>query len=177
MTARPYGTTLWFIITSVVLFLGIRISRYRAPDISVRRKTNNVMDIVFKIAEIEEKEVNIFFRRPLEEELIIKKGNSIFISFYSPRVEIPYSNGNNQFWIAIERRLGLIEMITAVLKTIQYEIPSSEKDIHLHFGWPLSSWIDRMSIGIMIHNIIKLPRKFPNFYFHMDYQINRKSAE
>src|ERR1035437_4426532 len=68
MTARPYGTTLWFIITSVVLFLGIRISRYRAPDISVRRKTNNVMDIIFKIAEIEDKEVNIFFRRPLEEE-------------------------------------------------------------------------------------------------------------
>jgi amino acid transporter len=177
MTARPYGTMLWFIITLIVLILGIRISRYRAPDIPVRRKTNNVMDIVFKIADVEDKEVNIFFRRPLEEEQVVKKNNSIFISFYSPRVEIPFTDKDNQFWIAIERRLGLFDMIIAVLKTIQYEIPSSEKDIHLHFGWPLSSWFDRMSIGIMIHNIIKLPRTFPNFYFHMDYQIKRKSAE
>ena len=61
-------------------------------------------------------------------------------------------------------------MITSVLKTIEYEIPGSEKEIHLHFGWPLSSWLDRLSTGIMIHNIIKLPRIFPNFHFHMDHQ-------
>lgn len=177
MIARPYGTTLWFIITSIVLFLGLRISRYRAPDIAVRRATNNVMDVVFKIAEIENREVHIYFRRPYEDEPIAKSPNTIFVSFYSPRVEAPESLHVNQFWIAIERRLNLFEMITAVLKTIEYEIPHNEKDIHLHFGWPLSSWLDRLSIGIMIHNIIKLPRIFPNFQFHMDYQTKTKSAK
>jgi len=177
MTARPYGTTLWFIISSIVLFLGIRISRYRAPDILIRRKTSNVMDIIFRIAEIENQEVNIFFRRPLEEEPVAKASNSIFISFYSPRVEAPETFNENHFWIAIERRLNLFQMITGVLKTIEYEIPSAEKEIHLHFGWPLSSWIDRMSIGIMIHNIIKLPRVFPNFNYHMDFQKKKKSAD
>jgi len=169
MIARPYGTTLWFIITMIVLILGIRISRYRAPDIPVRRKTRNVMDLVFRIAEIESKEINIFFRRPLEEEHRSAPSNSIFLSFYAPRLDTPAPVQENHFWIAIERRLNLFDMITSVLKTIEYEIPI-EKEIHLHFGWPLSSWLDRLSTGIMIHNIIKLPRIFPNFHFHMDHQ-------
>jgi amino acid transporter len=169
MIARPYGTTLWFIITMIVLILGIRISRYRAPDIPVRRKTRNVMDLVFRIAEIESKEINIFFRRPLEEEHSSAPSNSIFISFYAPRLDSPTLFQENHFWIAIERRLNLFDMITSVLKTIEYEIPINEKEIHLHFGWPLSSWLDRLSTGIMIHNIIKLPRIFPNFHFHMDH--------
>ncbi len=170
MTARPYGTTLWFIITMVVLFLGIKISRYRAPEIPVRRKTRNVMDMVFKIAEMDGKEVNIFFRRPLEDEAESSATNSIYVSFYSPRVDTPTPFVENHFWIAIERKLGLFDMITSVLKTIEYEIPSSEKEIHLHFGWPLSSWLDRLSTGIMIHNIVKLPRFFPKFHYHMDYR-------
>ena len=177
MLARPYGTTLWFIITSIILVLGIRISRYRAPEIPIRRKTNNVMEIIFKIAEIEDKVINLYFRRPFEEEAMAQGKNNVFISFYSPRLERPHSIKENHFWIAIERRLGLFDMISGVLKTIEYEIPISEKEIHLHFGWPLSSWLDRLSTGILIHNIIKLPRKFPNYNFHMDHQIKKKSVD
>lgn len=177
MIARPYGTTLWFIITSIILFLGIKISRYRAPDIPVRRQTRNVMDLVFKIAEIENREINIYFRRPLEEESGSSESNSIYVSFYAPRLDTPLPLRDNHFWIAIERKLNLFDMITGVLKTIEYEIPFSERDIHLHFGWPLSSWFDRLSTGIMIHNIMKLPREFPNYHFHMDYFKKNKSAE
>ncbi len=169
MIARPYGTTLWFIITSIILFLGIKISRYRAPDIPVRRQTRNVMDLVFKIAEIENREINIYFRRPLEEGSASSESNSIYVSFYAPRLDTPLPLRDNHFWIAIERKLNLFDMITSVLKTIEYEIPFSEREIHLHFGWPLSSWFDRLSTGIMIHNIMKLPREFPNYHFHMDY--------
>lgn len=176
MIARPYGTTLWFIISSIVLILGIKISKYRAPDIPVRRATNNVMDVIFRIAEIESKDVHIFFRRPLEEDPFAKESNSIFVSFYSPRVEAPESQNMNHLWIAIERRSNLFEMLAAVLKTIEYEIPSYEKEIHLHFGWPMSSWFDRLSTGIMIHNIMRLPRIFPNYSYHMDFQAKKKSA-
>ena len=177
MIDRSYGTTLWFLITSVVLFLGIRISRYRAPDIPIRQKTNNVMDIIFRIYEIEANDVHVYFRRPHEEDPILKTKNSIFISFYAPRLETPTEQFENQFWIAIERKQNLFQMITAVIKTIEYEMTSGEKQIHFHFGWPLSSWMDRLSIGIMIHNIIKLPRIFPNFIFHMDYQKIKKSVK
>ena len=172
MIARPYGTTLWFLITSVVLILGIRISRYRAPDIPIRRVTNNVMDVVFKIAEIEHKHINIFFRRPMEEDIHVNEANSIFISFYTPRLETPQTINVNHFWIAIERKLNLFDMISGLLKAIEYEIPFAEKEIHLHFGWPLSSWVDRLSTGIMTHNIMKLPRHFPTFHYHIEFQRN-----
>jgi amino acid transporter len=177
MIDRSYGTSLWFLITIIILFLGIRLSRYRAPDILIRRQTNNVMDVIFRIYEIEENDVHIYFRRPHEEDPILKTKNSIFVSFYAPRLETPTEKFDNQYWIAIERKQNLFQMITGVIKTVEYEMSSSEKEIHFHFGWPLSSWMDRLSIGIMIHNFIKLPRIFPNFKFHMDYSKIKKSAK
>lgn len=176
MTARPYGTTLWFIITVSVLILGLRMARHRSPEIPKRRATNNVMDVIFKIMEIDSKEVNLYFRRPLENDPLIKRPNSLFVSFYIPRLDSPVPVQENHFWLALERRLNLFEMIAGLLKTIEYEIPSEEKEIHLHFGWPLSSWVDRISIGIMIHNIVSLPRKFPHFNYHINYSKKAKSA-
>ena len=64
--------------------------------------------------------------------------------------------------------MNLFEMIYGLLKTIEYEL-SPDKKLHIHFGWPMSSWIDRISIGVMTYNIINLPKKFPKFIFHMEY--------
>ncbi|MEW6004929.1 MAG: amino acid permease [Stygiobacter sp.] len=175
MIARPYGTMLWFIITSFVILAGLKIAKSRAPEIPKRRATNTVMDIIFKLMEIESKEVHIFFRRPLEKDITQDNNNSIYISFYSPRVDSPTQTQSNYFQIAMVDRLTLIQMISGLLETIQYEIPKDEKEIHLHFGWPLSSWFDRLSIGIMIHNIMRLPNKFPDFNFHIEY-FKKKSA-
>lgn len=169
MIARPYGTTLWFIITSLVIIVGLKIAKSRAPEIPIRKATNTAMDIIFKIMEIEEKDVHIYFRRPLEKDSLKSKNNSIYVSFYSPRLDSPVPSHPNHFWIAIVDRFTLLQMINGLLDTIQYEIPREEKNIHLHFGWPLSSWWDRLSIGIMIHNVIRLPHKYPNFNFHMEY--------
>jgi hypothetical protein len=177
MIARPYGTTLWFLITSIVLILGIRISRYRAPDIPVRRVTNNVMDVIFKIMEFESKEIHLFFRRPMEEETNLDSGNSVYISYYTPRLETPTYIAPNHYWIAIERKQNLFDMIRGLLKTLEYEIPSSEKEINLHFGWPLSSWVDRLSTGIMIHNIMKLPRRYPNFNYRIEFKKHKNHSK
>lgn len=175
MIARPYGTMLWFIITLFVILAGLKIAKSRAPEIPKRRATNTVMDIIFKLMEIESKEIHIFFRRPLEKDITQENNNSIYISFYSPRVDSPTQTQSNHFQIAMVDRLTLIQMISGLLETIQYEIPKDEKEIHLHFGWPLSSWFDRLSIGIMIHNIMRLPNKFPEFNFHIEY-FKKKSA-
>jgi hypothetical protein len=58
-------------------------------------------------------------------------------------------------------------MIEALLSIIDYEVPADIK-IHVHFGWPLSSWYDRLSTGVLVYKIIKLPRDFPRFIYHMD---------
>jgi len=39
----------------------------------------------------------------------------------------------------------------------------------VHFGWPMSSWLDRLSIGVMVFNLMRLPRVFPKFQFVINY--------
>jgi len=53
------------------------------------------------------------------------------------------------------------------LKLIEYEMP--EQKVIVHFGWPLSSWLDRLSIGVMVFNLMRLPKRFPQFNFAIDY--------
>jgi amino acid transporter len=170
---RQYGTTLWFIITITFMYIGIRISRRRAPEIEVIKATKTPMDIIFAIAEMESHSIHINFRRPSETEVLDDKKNAIYISFYSPRTEQPVELSERHFWITIQRRMNLFQMIYALLKTVEYELPG-DKEVHVHFGWPLSSWLDRFSIGVMIYNIIHLPKKFPNFTFHIDYRSPKK---
>ncbi len=165
---RPNGTVLWLIITSIVLFAGLRISKYKSPEIPVRRITKTPMDVIFALAEIETTDVHLYFRRPTELESTDELKNSLYVSFYSPRTETPEETSNEHISLVIQRRWNLFDMIYGLLKTIEYEFPP-EKKLHIHFGWPMSSWLDRMSIGVMIYNIIHLPKKFPKFTFHMEY--------
>ncbi len=168
VTHRPFGTLLWFIITSIFIYLGYRISKTRSPEIASRIETNNPMDIVFALAEIQSENVNLVFRRPKEQEIIEDNKNSVYVTFYTPRLEKPESHIPNQFWIAMQPRTSLYIMILSILKTVQYELGTVKK-VSIHFGWPMSSWIDRLSISTMIYNITRLPKKFPEFSFNLNY--------
>ena len=164
---RIYGALLWLFMTLFFLFAGFRISRFRAPEIPIRRITDSPMDVVFAIAETESDEVHIHFKRPKEDIENVNK-DAIYVSFYSPRLDKPERISSRHFWISIQPRMSLFDMMVGLLNTIKYEVPP-EKKIHIHFGWPLSSWIDRLSTGVMVYNIINLPKKFPDFIFHIDY--------
>ena len=164
---RIYGALLWLFMTLFFLFAGFRISRFRAPEIPIRRITDSPMDVVFAIAETESDEVHIHFKRPKEDIENVNK-DAIYVSFYSPRLDKPERISSRHFWISIQPRMSLFDMMVGLLNTIKYEVPP-EKKIHIHFGWPLSSWIDRLSTGVMDYNIINMPKKFPDFIFHIDY--------
>ena len=56
--------------------------------------------------------------------------------------------------------------VTGTIVTSQ----APKRDITVHFGWPMSSWLDRMAIGVMVFNLVRLPRRFPRFKFIMSYQ-------
>jgi amino acid transporter len=168
VTHRPFGTLLWFIITSIFIYFGYRISKTRSPEIASRVETNNPMDIVFALAEMATNNVNVAFRRPKEHELIEDNQNSVYVTFYTPRLEKPESMLPNHFWIAMQPRTSLFMMILSILKIIQYEL-GTEKKVTVHFGWPMSSWLDRLSISTMIYNITRLPKRFPEFSFVMNY--------
>lgn len=164
---RPHGALLWLFMVIFFLVSGLRISKFRAPEIPIRRITDSPMDIVFAIADINSDEVHIYFRRPRENIGNLDR-NAIYVSFYSPRLDKPEKKFPRHFWIAIQPKANLFDMIVGVLDTIRYELPPGKK-VHIHFGWPLSSWLDRLSTGIMVYNIMGLPKKFPEFVFHIDY--------
>ncbi len=54
-----------------------------------------------------------------------------------------------------------------LLKVVEYEL--SDRHVVVHLGWPLSSWMDRFAIGVMVFNMMRLPRRFPDFEFIMHY--------
>lgn len=149
--------------------LSIKVSKTRAPEIPRRRLTNTPMDIIFRIAEIENDTVHIHFKRPKESGNGLSEDNVLNIYFYSPRLEIPDNRKPNDFWIALQERTSLLDMIYDLMETLNYDVPSDKK-IHLYFGWPLSSWLDRISIGVMTYRLMRLPKKFPQFFYHIDYK-------
>ncbi|TMB48479.1 MAG: hypothetical protein E6J60_14415 [Deltaproteobacteria bacterium] len=40
--------------------------------------------------------------------------------------------------------------------------------MHVHFGWPTSSWLDRLAVGVFVANLMRLPRLFPKLTFSID---------
>jgi len=46
----------------------------------------------------------------------------------------------------------------------------------VHLGWPMSSWLDRFSIGVMVFSLMKLPKLFPEFDFVIEHFSEVKKA-
>ena len=158
--------TLKTIVTGIVLIGGLALARKRAPEIRAVAEPDTHMDMILFLAESRTKDVNIIFRRPREEGLAHIKHNEAYVTFYSPRQGVPSKFAPNHFIFASAKRT-LYQEMAGFLNVIDYELP--DRKVVIHFGWPLSSWLDRMAIGVMVFNIMRLPRKFPRFDFHIDY--------
>lgn len=163
---KPHGTALWAGVTGLVLIGGLIMARTRAPELKAVAATDTHMDMILYLAESKEKDIHVIFRRPREEGLAGVKQNEVYISFYHPREGAAPRLAPNHFRFAYVKRSLYSEMV-GLLNVVEYEL--TDKKVVVHFGWPLSSWLDRMSIGVMVFNIIRLPREFPKFDFHIDY--------
>ena len=109
--------------------------------------------------------INIYFKRPSDTPQEKMYGVPVFITFYSPRQDIPPRNGDNHFRIPF-KRASVLKNIEAILNLMAYEL--KEKNLTVHFGWPTSSWFDRLSTGVMVFQFIRLPRKFPQINFKIE---------
>jgi amino acid transporter len=166
---KPHGTMMWATVTSFVLIAGILVAKKRAPEIKEIEKTDSEMSLVLCLAQSSAPEKHIFFRRPREEIFCegSPKENEAYIIFVSPRKGVPPKCADNEFYIPLGKQ-GLYHHIVSLLKLIEYEMP--EQRVIVHFGWPLSSWLDRLSIGVMVFNLMRLPKRFPQFNFTIDYE-------
>ena len=163
---RPYGTALWGASTGAVILAGIAVARKRAPEIREIEKTDNEMELILYLAQSTAPDLQLYFLRPREEAWGSVKENEVYITFYSPRQGIPPKLGPNHFRFPLVK-MDLYNRIIALLKVVEYEMP--ERRVTVHIGWPMSSWLDRMSIGVMVFKLMRLPRIFPNFEFVIKY--------
>jgi amino acid transporter len=163
---KPYGAIMWASVTTVFLFIGFGIARKRAPEKKEIKQTDSKMDLVFAFAENPELEHHIYFLQPDESKLQHIEQNSVFITFYNPRERIPVKSSPTHFRFPL---IGnkLLSNIYAIIELIKYELPGIK--LKFHFGWPSSSWIDRLSIGVMVFEIMKLPKKYPEYDFVIEH--------
>jgi len=164
---KPHGTTLWGILTCVVLTAGIIVAKKRRPEKAEVEQAESEMDVILYLAEAVNRDLNIFFSRPREDSVVPDRRNEVYVSFFSPRQGIPARAGVNHFRLPFGKA-GIYHRMVAFLKVIEYEL--AERVITVHFGWPMSSWWDRMSIGIMVFNLMKLPSLFPKLNFDIGYK-------
>jgi len=164
---KPHGTMMWGTVTGVVLLAGFLVAQKRGPEIKELEKTDNHMDLILYLSQSSSEEVHIFFRRPREEVLWVPRENEVFVTFYSPREGAPPKVAHNDFRFPLDRH-GLYHNLVSLLKAVEYELPHLH--VNVHFGWPLSSWLDRLSIGVMMYKLMRLPRMFSRFNFNIGYR-------
>jgi hypothetical protein len=164
---KPHGTALWGILTCVVLVAGLVVSKKRPPERAEVEQAENEMEVILCLAETPDLRLDIFFSRPREDAEQEGQPKGVYISFFSPRQGIPTRAGANHFRLPYGKA-GIYHRMVAFLKVVEYELQG--RMITVHFGWPMSSWWDRMAIGVMVFNLMKLPGLFPNFNFDIGYK-------
>ncbi len=178
--AKPRGTALWAGVSLLVLTIGLLISRRHAPEIEESFKGDITADMVAYLLESGERSVHLFFRRGQEPkhgmderapglerlEPGISQWNSVYITFYSPRGGAPPKTRPNHFRFALTKHTFFQELVY-ILRLMETEFP--DRHVVVHIGWPISSWFQRLAMGVMYLKLLRLPRLFPSFGFILRY--------
>jgi amino acid transporter len=185
---KGHGTVLWGIVTLVVLAAGMMVARRRSPEIKAIAKGDTVDDLVEYLQGFQTRTLHIFFRRGEEpkhgmeekapgrerQQHGVTEENSAYITFFSPLAGVPPKNAPNHFRLPLSR-IGVYQEIVGLLQVIEAEFPN--RHVVVNIGWPLSSWLDRLSITVLYIHIMRLPRLFPSFEFIMRYVTRVPIAE
>lgn len=163
---KPHGLMLWASVTGLVLLGGFFVAKKRSPEIKEREKADSEMEMILYLAQSSETNLDLIFRRPPEYLRESGKDNEVYISFYSPRRTAPPKKAPNHFRFLLQG-LSLHQHIINLLRVVEYELP--DRQITVHLGWPMSSWWDRLATGVMVFNMIRLPKLFPRFRFVIQY--------
>jgi amino acid transporter len=163
---KTHGTILWAGVTGLVLLGGFLVAQKRAPEKKEIEKGDSEMEMILYLAESTAPDVDLVFKRSQDSGGQPPEENVAYITFYSPRAGIPPKLTANHFRFPLVK-LSLYHRLVALLRVVEYELV--DRQVTVHLGWPMSSWLDRMAIGVMTFNMMRLPRLFPNFKFIMSY--------
>jgi len=158
---KPYGTALWLGVVGVLLAAGVPFSRRYGPEAREKRRSDYPLEMVLALAEADDP-LHVHFRRPGEAEHEGSAPGTVYVTFFSPRQPIPERRGANHYRFPIQTN-GVYRSIAALLELLEEEL--GDRDVTVHFGWPTSSWLDRMATGVFVWNLLRLPQLFPRLGF------------
>jgi len=162
-----HGTIMWAAITGAVLAAGLLVAQKRAPEIREIAQSDSEMAMILYLAQSDAPTIRLIFRRPWEQAVAQARDNEVFITFFTPREGIPKKMAVNHFRFP-RRQTSLYNRIVAILKVVEYELP--DRLVMVQFGWPMSQWLDRLAIGVMVYNLMRLPKLFPRYQFDINYR-------
>src|SRR5207249_10754324 len=102
--------------------------------------------------------LDVCVRRPAETDIVQAAATNAFITLVSPRQPIPDRVAPNHYRFLIQGG-SVYRSMAAILALLQEELDGRE--VHVHFGWPTSSWLDRLAVGVFVANLMRLPKLFP----------------
>jgi Amino acid permease len=161
---KPYGTGLWSGVVTVLLAAGVPFSRRYGPEVKEVRRSDYPMEMLLALGEADGP-LNVRFRRPGETDCAAAPG-CVFVTFFSTRSGIPEKLAPNHYRFPIQGG-SVYRSITAILALLEEELGG--RDVTVHFGWPTSSWLDRMATGVFVANLMRLPQRFPRLRFLIEH--------
>jgi amino acid transporter len=168
---KPYGTGLWAGVVAVILAAGIPFSRRYGPELREKRRSDYPMEMLLSLGETDGP-LHVWFRRPGEGQAIDEPGHA-FVTFFSPRQQIPDRQGPCHYRFPVQGS-GVLASIRSILALLEEEL--SGRDVAVHFGWPTSSWLDRMATGVFVRNLLRLPGRYPGLKFLIEQPARPRSV-
>lgn len=166
---KLYGTAMWVSVVVFFIIAGNIVTRIKTTEEEEKiAQIDTYASVIDYISTIKYKEIHIFFRRPSENVHEIGE-NMIYITFFFVRNKRPPKKlFKSHFILPVNSFWGIGYSSKKLLEAIYEEY----KDIvfNIHFGWPLSSWFERVFTGVMVYNILQLPKAFPNWNFFIEYK-------
>ncbi|HEV7733223.1 MAG TPA: amino acid permease [Candidatus Binatia bacterium] len=162
---KPYGLALWAGVVGVLLAAGIPFSRRYGPEVQKRRRSDLPMEMLLALGEADGP-LHVHFRRPGELDLEDCGPCQVWVTFFSPREELPERHGAAHYRFPIQQS-SVFRSMEAILALLNEELDG--RTVTVHFGWPTSSWLDRMATGVFVANILRLPQHFPRLRYAIEF--------
>ena len=163
---RPYGTGFWLGTVGALLFVGLPLSRRYGPEAKEVRRSDYPMEMLLTLGE-SDGSVDVYFRRPGELEITDHSASAVFVTFFSPRAPIAERMAPNHYRFPIQGG-SVSRSIEAILDLLEEELGG--RHVTVHFGWPTSSWLDRMATGVFVANLMRLPLRHRKLRFAIEHE-------
>ena len=161
----PARMLLWSGVVTTLLAAGIPLSRRYGPEVKEKRRSDYPMEMLLSLGEADGP-LHVYFRRPGESDMGEATPGAVFVTFFSPRQACPERLAPHHYRFPIQGG-SVYRSIVALLYLLEEELDGRE--LTVHFGWPTSSWLDRIATGVFVANMMRLPRLFPKLRFAIEH--------